>query len=408
MMRVRTDLAPRGQRERNAVADRWPPTTRADLELALANGLLEESHFLDLKRELPPAGRNAGIAADLAAFSIDSGVICFGLDESTVPPTITPIPLDSAAERIEQVGLASVDPPVRVRSHRIEMEPSGYGVLVVVVPPSVNAPHMAGASYRGRGDRTNYVLSDAEVRRVQGELAAARNDVEEDLKSFAQDAMRRHGNHTVLLMVARPSPARETLLLDCAGPDPLTWITRVLLEGPLTRPLTFQFGSDFSRGLEVEPSAGGWAIHRSGFVSDARVDLVVIGFNEDGGIRLEASGFDDDNASPRMVQDPAVNGLVLRVLLAAAEIGQRCSHFGTWTFALSLGPLRGSIAWSAHVVRDPRLRVTIPPYAEEFYVQTAAATYEELAAGPSAIRERLLGRLNRAFGGPHTVKPEPV
>jgi hypothetical protein len=288
------------------------------------------------------------------------------------------------------------------------MEPSGHGVLVVVVPPSANAPHMAGASYRGRGDRTNYVLSDAEVRRVQGDLAAARDDVEDDLTSFAQDVMRRHGDHTVLLIVARPSPTRETLLLDCAGPDPLTWIARALLEGPLTRPLTFRFGPDFSRGLEVEPCAGGWAIHRSGLVSNARVDLVVIKFNEDGGIRLEASGLDDENASPRMVQDPAINGLVLRVLLAASEVGQRCSHFGTWTFALSVGPLRGSIAWSAHVVPDPRLRVTIPPYAEDFYVQTAAATYEELAADPSAIRERLLGRLNRAFGGPRTVKPEPV
>lgn len=128
--------------KRKAVADRWPPTTRADLELALTNGLLEEGHFPDLKRELPPAGRNAGIAADLAAFSVDGGAICFGLDESTFPPTITPTPLKAAAERIEQVGLASVDPPVRVRSHRIEMEPSGHGVLVVVVPPSANAPHM--------------------------------------------------------------------------------------------------------------------------------------------------------------------------------------------------------------------------------------------------------------------------
>jgi hypothetical protein len=56
----------------------WPPTTVADLERAIANGLLSESHFVDLKRELPAASKNTALAVDLAAFSVDAGSSSLG------------------------------------------------------------------------------------------------------------------------------------------------------------------------------------------------------------------------------------------------------------------------------------------------------------------------------------------
>src|SRR5687768_9667509 len=97
----------------------WPPTNRTDLEVAIANGLLTETHFLDLKRELPAPPKNQGIAADLASFSIDGGLIFVGIDETTQPVTISPVLLDGLAERIEQIGL-NIDPPVKVRTFSIQ------------------------------------------------------------------------------------------------------------------------------------------------------------------------------------------------------------------------------------------------------------------------------------------------
>lgn len=60
--------------------------TEGDLDQAAANGTLEETHYLDLKRELP-TGTSAikDIAKDIAAFSEDGGLTIIGVDEETSP-----------------------------------------------------------------------------------------------------------------------------------------------------------------------------------------------------------------------------------------------------------------------------------------------------------------------------------
>lgn len=85
----------------------WSPRTELDLQSALANGLLEETHHLDLKRELAP-GRSGSksLAKDLAAFAIDGGMILVGVDEgedTTRPPTLVPQLTDGLAERVDRL-----------------------------------------------------------------------------------------------------------------------------------------------------------------------------------------------------------------------------------------------------------------------------------------------------------------
>jgi hypothetical protein len=80
------------------MTDSWPATSAAQLDTAIDNGLLVESHFVDLKRELPAAPRNQGIAVDLAAFSVDGGVVFVGVDEATSPPSVSPVSLSGLAE----------------------------------------------------------------------------------------------------------------------------------------------------------------------------------------------------------------------------------------------------------------------------------------------------------------------
>jgi hypothetical protein len=72
----------------------WRPTTLEQVETAINNGLVEETHFLDLKRELNPGtSANKDIAKDIAAFAIDSGLVLIGVDEGP-PVSINPIPLN--------------------------------------------------------------------------------------------------------------------------------------------------------------------------------------------------------------------------------------------------------------------------------------------------------------------------
>ena len=110
----------------------WRPTTLIEVETAIKNGLVEENHFLDLKRELT-GGTSATkeIAKDIAAFADEGGLILIGVDEGP-PVSINPIPLDGLAERVEQIGLMAVNQPVRVTTTllRTANDPS-LGVLAV-------------------------------------------------------------------------------------------------------------------------------------------------------------------------------------------------------------------------------------------------------------------------------------
>ena len=146
----------------------WPPRTEEQLQKAADDGLLEEGQRLDIKRELKPGlAGNKEIAKDIAAFSLNGGIIIVGVDEDTSPPSLHPVELAGLAERIEQVALSRVDEPVIISTIRIESKSApGHGYLVVEVPVSPRSPHMAENRYYGRADTTNRKLPDAEVFRL--------------------------------------------------------------------------------------------------------------------------------------------------------------------------------------------------------------------------------------------------
>lgn len=79
---------------------RWMPASEEKLSTAISDGRLEETHHLDLKREVE-AGRaaNKELARDLTRFAIDSGTLVIGVDE--VPDGPPPAELRRARLRIE-------------------------------------------------------------------------------------------------------------------------------------------------------------------------------------------------------------------------------------------------------------------------------------------------------------------
>jgi predicted HTH transcriptional regulator len=153
----------------------WPPRTEEQLERAARNGLLIENHTLDIKRELTKGeSGNKEIAKDIAAFSVDGGLVIIGVDEDQKPPQLTPVPLTDLSERIEQVGLARVDETVTVSTTEIPSKANpDEGYLLVEVPISPRPPHMADNKYYERGDKTNHPLSNAEVLRYHERLISA-------------------------------------------------------------------------------------------------------------------------------------------------------------------------------------------------------------------------------------------
>jgi hypothetical protein len=145
------------------------PADEGALRSMLGQGLLDEGHALELKRELRPGtAANKELARDLAQFTIDGGVLIIGVDEGdgTTPPSLTPVDLPELSERIEEVAANRVDPPlhVRIQTIRATGQP-GKGYLLVIVPPTPSKVHMVDGRYWGRGEKTRYPLSDGEVQR---------------------------------------------------------------------------------------------------------------------------------------------------------------------------------------------------------------------------------------------------
>lgn len=145
---------------------RWVPGSKEELATALKEGLLKESHHIDLKRE-PGVGKaaNKSMAVDMASLAVDGGVLVYGADERS--GELSPFDLSGFRERVDQVARSLIDEPLSVRIEELpSAEHPGQGCVLVVVPESPSAPHMVDGRYRGRGDTTNIILSDAEVVRL--------------------------------------------------------------------------------------------------------------------------------------------------------------------------------------------------------------------------------------------------
>lgn len=262
---------------------------------------------------------------------------------------------------------------------------------MILIPPSPAAPHMVDGRYRGRGDRTNIVLGDAEVARIRGETRSHLDDAVARLREYAPQAInRRRPQATLLAMVACPSIPREEMVLDAAQPEPRKWLAEKLLRGPLTAQQAERYSPDFNSGIPISPRANGWAIAHEGDVTDLELEV-----HEDGVMRLRAGDFDSEDRDNRaFVNDVAINGLVRRLVQTAGVLGRECSYLGSWDFALVIAPLRGQKSLSLRHSMNGRL-----PYSEEGYEASVSATLEQIEDDLDDVHRRLLGRLNRAFGG---------
>ena len=79
---------------------------------------------------------------------------------------------------VSQIGTSRCDPPVSVTTRELHVG-TGKGYLLTIIAASPAAPHQVDGQYRARADTTNYVLTDADVRRIQAERRRAQRDIED-------------------------------------------------------------------------------------------------------------------------------------------------------------------------------------------------------------------------------------
>jgi hypothetical protein len=96
---------------------RWAPHAWSDVVEAAAGGLLDESHWVDLKQELPAGKRthNTELAQDLASLAIDGGLLVVGIeDHDSRAGKVCGVELARIADRVDQVARDKVRPSLGV------------------------------------------------------------------------------------------------------------------------------------------------------------------------------------------------------------------------------------------------------------------------------------------------------
>lgn len=332
----------------------WTPRTERDLQSAIDNGFLEESHTLDLKREFSPGkSGNRGLAKDIAAFSLDGGLILIGVDEGedpTVPPTLSPQPLAGQSERIEQIALMAVTESAQVQTTTIASSADGYGYVAVRVPPSPRAPHMAEGKYYGRGEKTNIVLSHQEVLRLHERLLTARKNLIEE----ARESIRRIPLDVPLLaIIAEPLGAQEEMLVDLSAHKHWEAHVRHLLSaaGPGYQ---HSYAPTLTSGaISTARRAEGVAVTTGMIPNDrfqGRQQAAEVIFHESGRLSLLSErpvtqwnrNNDPDNARTVLLDELIVGNVDLMVRLVAG-VAAYARYGGSWGFAIAATGLRDAV-----------------------------------------------------------------
>lgn len=192
----------------------WVPRTAEDLRNGL--GDVQETAVVDFKKDLPPPGKNASIAVDVAAMSTDGGTIIYGVAEDKAKMTLTPTPIRLAGtvERITNVVSSSVGGWIEFEVIALD-ESSGVGFLVVAVPPSPLAPHFVDGRAYGRGPGGNVILGQGGIDRLYERRERWQRDAEVSLDEAIDSSPFRPdlvgGPRGVLHLVVHPLLADKQL-----------------------------------------------------------------------------------------------------------------------------------------------------------------------------------------------------
>ncbi|WP_067470367.1 AlbA family DNA-binding domain-containing protein [Nocardia amamiensis] len=385
----------------------WNPRTEVALRQAAADGLLEESHELDIKRQLESGeSANKKIACDIAAFALDGGIIVIGVDEDTSPPSLWPVELDGLAERIESIAATAVHESVRIQTTVIEAtDAPGRGYLIVRVPQSPRAPHMVDGRYYGRGDKENRVLSHAEVLRLHERQLTGRKDILAEARRAITNLGRQHED-PILAVVAEPLGAPDNLLVpltDSAGwqntvhelvrtaatPDNLSYRPNLLSSpgfGRRAHAVAITTGLSEDRGWEGQGRAAELAFRENGtlvLISERAV--------------VTENRYGHPSAQPRIFETLILGHADLLVRVAAA-VAQQYGFTGTWQFGLVLTGIRNATS----LTLDQDIMAGYgAPYTDDSYERTTEAALLDLTHNPRATVKALTGALLRSLAAHH-------
>lgn len=383
------------------------PRTEEDLQRLTDNGLLEETHWLDLKRELGSGNSaNKDLAKDIAAFALDGGTILIGVDEDTSPPRLWPVPVEGLGERIEQIARMRVDEAVQIRTTVIDSASiPGHGYVVVHVPQSARAPHMADGRYYGRGDKTNRVLPNTEVVRLVDRRRADRRDLRAEARSIRIGLVGE--DQPLFVVVADPLGADEEMLVSLTASSEwqatvLELVHSVVAGEQRTYAPTLADASGFARRPGGVALTTGMHNGQRFAGNDHAAEIV---FTESGRLVLASERAVTTRSFEGVVFPPPPDATVVFEALIighislltrlSAAVSRRWGYTGSWRFALSMNGLRGSVSWT---LTDRTFGDRGPIYTEDTYEREVEVSLSDLDKNPVQVAAALAAPLLRSLG----------
>lgn len=374
--------------------------TEAQLRHLLEQRLLYECHFLDFKAEIDA---NEKLAKNLCAFAIDGGALVVGVQEMglTRDPTLAPLPIAGLRERVDQVAKSRISPRLSIRTIEIPSEQEGLGYLIVIVPPSPDAPHMTDGRYWARDDTTRRELTDPEVRRLIALHEDEKNRSSELLLTaeINRDPLPAD-RWPHLHAIAQPVHPRQEMLWEAAASAGgwNAWVRNNVL------PSAFLTTPDDER-WSVAGRANGCGLFNRGITRDRHVELDDDGeprrdandveFRDDGGLRLYSAGVTQqhDQLGP-LLADKTVVRMTARLVAATQIVAQQGDYLGSWDLGVVITRLDGFAMASTSIGANARGL----GFSENEYRQLLRITREALESDPIGVTtRRLLARLGRAL-----------
>lgn len=188
----------------------WHPSTWSDLEGLLGEA---ESPALDFKRKF---GSNEELAKDIAAMTVNGGLLIYGVDEdkpTRVATELLPFPIATVEEKLMQVAGTRISPSPDIQVHAIAKpdEPT-EGIVAVEIPASSLAPHQANGRFPCRRGTTTDVLEEREVERLyrqridlSGPTVTSQVLLEDDFATVLNDFQVEARRTGTLRLVVRPA-----------------------------------------------------------------------------------------------------------------------------------------------------------------------------------------------------------
>lgn len=375
--------------------------------VAAAAGLLDESYWVELKKDVPPtsAGSNMELARDIASLSVDGGLLIIGIkdDKGRAGDVVGIADPSALSDRIVQVA-RTIHPPVQVEVQRLPSPDGSTTTLVVRVPASATAPHMVDHRYWGRSDHGKTPLSDPEVARLFDLRRSRQEDFVDQMREAQsrdlvalQDRTRGHGYVVMRPLGYQDAPGQQVAVTSLAS----TVRTALGAVSPQWSPAMDQVSSDRPHPDGLLTTSNQWE-HDSPTFGHVQVLFLDTGQVEVVSTEITTTGMGHDPEAPQFVPIGHVIELVHCSMLVAGHIGEHhLGYQGQWQVGVILDGLKGVRTSKSATSRG----YVTPPFPSQEYVRTAMTTTTQLRDNPATVTDQLLRPFVRGLGHERTYLP---